>query len=75
MTARWTRSLSPLAAADRLGLSRADLVALLDDGTLASHFEGWHRRIARSDVEALAATREEVGPGAPERRKPFADCA
>jgi len=47
-------------AADVLGCSRAHVARLVDTGALAAEFHGLHRRVARSDVLALAERRAQV---------------
>lgn len=47
-------------AADVLGCSRHHVSRLVDTGTLAADFHGLHRRVARSDVLALADRRARV---------------
>lgn len=46
-------------AADLLGISRTYLVRLVDDGHLAAHMVGTHRRLKASDVLAYRRQREE----------------
>ena len=52
--------LTTAQAADVLGVGRAYVARLVDDGTLPSRFHGLHRRIRRADVLACAARRAEA---------------
>lgn len=47
------RLLSIMQAADRLGLSRAQMVELVENGVIASTREGWHVRVEPDDICAL----------------------
>lgn len=46
-------------AADLLDLSRTFVVRLIDEGKLAAHFAGTHRRLRAADVLAYRARREQ----------------
>lgn len=47
------RLLSIMQAADRLGVSRAQMVELVENGVIASTREGWHMRVVADDICAL----------------------
>jgi len=55
-------SFTLLGAADRLGLARHQMVQLVEQGQVASHFEGWRRRIGAADLAAYAAARANTAP-------------
>jgi excisionase family DNA binding protein len=50
--------LTTQAAADLLGLSRTYLVRLIDEGKVAAHLVGTHRRLRAADVLAYRAHRD-----------------
>lgn len=60
-------SISPASAAKLLGMSRAHLYKLLDDGTIESFRVGNDRRITRRGIATYSTAREADGKNLAER--------
>lgn len=54
------QAMTPQAAADFLGMSRQFLARLMDEGAIAFHKVGSHRRLAFKDVQQFAAKRAQL---------------